>query len=163
MQTQVIFNFHEAANINNWGIVDDVVMGGKSSGNFKLDSSGNGMFYGAISLENNGGFSSLRYRAEPISTKGFQNIVLRVKGDGKRYQFRVKANLNQSYSYVNYFTTSGQWETITIPLKELFPRFRGRNLNIPNFSADSISELGFLFGNKKAEDFKLIIDKIELQ
>ncbi|TBN04902.1 CIA30 family protein [Hyunsoonleella flava] len=163
MQTQAIFDFNKNSNIENWVIVDDVVMGGKSSGDFKLDADGNGMFYGTISLENNGGFSSVRYRGKTESTKGYSKIVLRLKGDGKRYQFRVKETIEQRHSYVNYFTTSGDWETIKIPLKDLFPKFRGRTLDIPNFSGDTIAELGFLFGNKKAEEFKLLIDTIVLQ
>jgi len=161
MQTQPIFNFSKTANIENWVIVDDVVMGGKSNGDFKLDD-GNGMFYGQISLENNGGFSSVRYRGTPIDIKGHTKIILRIKGDGKRYQFRVKESTQQRYSYVTYIKTSGNWETIEINLRDLYAKFRGRTLDIPNFAGDTIAELGFLFGNKKAEDFKLLIDFIEL-
>lgn len=43
------------------------------------------------------------------------------------------------------------------------PVFRGRKLDIPSFSAESIQEIRFLIGNKKAEDFRLEIDKIELE
>lgn len=163
MQTQPIFNFNTTSNIKNWIIIDDVVMGGKSNGNFKLDDDGNGMYYGEISLENNGGFSSVRYRGTPIDIKGHTKIVLRIKGDGKRYQFRIKESTQQRHSYVTYIETSGDWETIEINLKDLYPKFRGRTLDIPNFSGETITELGFLFGNKKAEGFKLLVDFIELQ
>lgn len=37
-------------------------MGGKSSGDFYINESGNGVFEGFVSLANNGGFSSVRYR-----------------------------------------------------------------------------------------------------
>jgi hypothetical protein len=43
----------------------------------------------------------------------------------------------------------------------MYPSFRGRKLNQPNFSKDSIEEI-LLIGNKKKEEFKLLIDKIEL-
>jgi hypothetical protein len=37
-------------------------MGGESSSTFQLNSEGHGVFEGNISLDNNGGFSSVRYR-----------------------------------------------------------------------------------------------------
>lgn len=163
MKQETITKFNTSSNANHWAIVDDVVMGGKSSGHFKINDDGKGMFYGEISLENNGGFSSVRYRKDAIDTKGFIKLKLRVKGDGKRYQFRVKENLNQQHSYVTYFTTSGDWETIEIALTDLFPKFRGRVLDLPNFSGNTIAELGFLYGNKKTEPFELLIDSITLQ
>lgn len=163
MSKHPIFTFNKNSNLKNWTVVDDVVMGGKSSGHFKLDKNGIGIFYGKVSLENNGGFSSLRYRSDSIGTQGYQQLVLRVKGDGKRYQFRVKANIEDNHSYVTYFTTTGEWQIINIELKELFPRFRGRNLSIPNFSGQTIEELGFLVANQKAEEFTLLIESICLQ
>ena len=62
MQAQVIFDFNKKSDLQDWIIVNDVVMGGRSSSTFKLDEDGEGVFEGNISLENNGGFSSLRYR-----------------------------------------------------------------------------------------------------
>ena len=60
MQAQVIFDFNKKSDLQDWIIVNDVVMGGRSSSTFKLDEDGLGVFEGNISLENNGGFSSLR-------------------------------------------------------------------------------------------------------
>lgn len=51
---------------------------------------------------------------------------------------------------------------MTILLNDLYPTFRGRRLDQPNYNHDTIQELGFLIGNKKEQDFELIIDKIEL-
>ena len=52
---------------------------------------------------------------------------------------------------------------ISIPIKNMFPSFRGRKLDQANFSHDKIEEIAFLIGNKKEEDFKLMIDSIELK
>ena len=56
---------------NRWNCLKgtDVVMGGKSSGSFALSPEGHGVFKGAVSLENNGGFSSLRYNCEKTTVK----------------------------------------------------------------------------------------------
>ena len=163
MQTQLIFDFDIQSDSSNWRVVDDVVMGGRSSGSFTIDENGHGVFKGNVSLENNGGFSSLRYRFKKLKTKGYTKVVLRVKGDGKSYQFRVKANSSDYYSYIGKFNTKTAWETIEISLKEMYPAFRGRTLDIGNYDSDSIEEIAFLIGNKKAEDFILQIDSITLQ
>ncbi|MFN4198010.1 MAG: CIA30 family protein, partial [Flavobacterium sp.] len=54
-------------------------------------------------------------------------------------------------------------EIIEIPLNRMYPSFRGRTLNLPNFEANTIEEIAFLIGNKKNESFTLLIDKIELK
>ena len=38
------------------------------------------------------------------------------------------------YSYVYYFSTTGEWEEVEIPLKEMYPTFRGKKLEKSNFS-----------------------------
>ena len=90
-------------------------------------------------------------------------MCIRLKGDGKDYQFRVKPNAGNYFSYILPFSTSGEWEEVLIPLKDMYPSFRGRKLDQPNFHEDRIEELNFLIANKKNENFKLIIDKIELK
>tara|TARA_B110000090_G_C13059394_1_gene322747 strand:+ start:63 stop:554 length:492 start_codon:yes stop_codon:yes gene_type:complete len=163
MQAQVIFDFNKKSDLQDWIIVNDVVMGGRSSSTFKLDEDGLGVFEGNISLENNGGFSSLRYRFLKRTIKGDTQVKITLRGDGKKYQFRVKSNAGDYYSYIAPFLTSGEWQEIVIPLRDMYPSFRGRRLNQPNFSNDSIEELTFLIGNKKSEKFKLLIDKIVLE
>jgi NADH dehydrogenase [ubiquinone] 1 alpha subcomplex assembly factor 1 len=162
-QSMTLFNFNKTSNINHWHVVDDVVMGGVSSGTFSINEIGNGVFKGAVSLENNGGFSSVRYRFKEISTKEYSKIVLRVKGDGKNYQFRVKEKSSDSHYYITTFHTTKEWKTIRIPLSQLFPSFRGRKLDKPNFDKETIAEIAFLIANKKAEKFNLEIDYILLE
>lgn len=159
----VIFDFNKKSDLSNWYVVDDGVMGGRSVGEFYLSTNGDGFFYGNISLENNGGFSSVRYPFEKTNIQAYSKFVLRVKGDGKQYQFRAKTNSTDYYSYITYISTSEDWQTIEIPFNELYPSFRGRKLNQANFAGESIEEIGFLFGNKKAESFHLEIDKIEIK
>ncbi len=162
-QSMTIFNFNKTSKIKDWQVVDDVVMGGMSSGMFSINEKGHGVFNGAVSLKKNGGFSSVRYRFKGISTKAYSKIVLTIKGDGKNYQFRVKEKSSDSHSYITTFQTSNEWETINIPLSELYPSFRGRKLDMPNFDKDGISEIAFLISNKKTENFNLQIDSIVLE
>lgn len=158
-----IVDFSKKYDISSWRVVDDVVMGGVSQGNFKIDKNGNGLYFGEISLENNGGFSSLRYGFEEIEVSKFSKVILRIKGDGKQYQFRIKDRYINYYSYIKEFSTSGKWEKIEIQLTDMYPAFRGRKLNMKNFSSETIEEIAILIGNKKEEKFQLEIDTIYLQ
>lgn len=146
-----------------WVNVDDVVMGGESQSKFTTDNSGNGVFYGVVSLENNGGFSSVRYRFEETAINQFQKAFIRIKGDGKEYQFRVKSAKDEKVSYKSHFQTSGDWETIEIDLRKMEPTWRGYTPDMPDFPGKTLSEIGFLIANKKAEQFELKIDRIWLE
>lgn len=160
-QSKTIFDFNPNSSLHNWRIVDDVVMGGRSNGSIEISSDGNGLFSGEISLENNGGFSSVRYDLPDLQVNGNNVIRIRLKGDRKRYQFRVRHNRDR-HSYITYFETTGEWQEIDFKLGDLIPTFRGRQLNLPYFDQNSISEIGFLIGNKKKESFRLLISKVEL-
>ena len=163
MNPILIFDFTKDTNLKEWKIIDDVVMVGRSNGTFTIDKDGNGVFSGKISLENNGGFSSVRYQCDPVKVTKDSKVVIRLKGDGKDYQFRIKDKSNSYYSYITTFKTTGDWQTITIKLTDLYPSFRGRKLDMPNFSSTSFEEMVFLIGNKKKESFQLVLDKIELE
>ncbi len=159
----IIFDFNKNSSISNWVVVDDVVMGGRSTGNFKLNKDGNGVFYGNVSLDNNGGFSSLRHGFNKLNIEKFKTLVLKIRGDGKNYQFRIKHKSSDYASYITSFSSSGEWQEIEIPINSMYPSFRGRKLDEPNFSHETIEEITFLIANKKNEDFILLIDKIELR
>ena len=163
MNTLMIFDFTKEANLKNWFVVNDTVMGGASAGKMGTDEEGNGLFEGHVSLDNNGGFTSIRYEPGKTKLQAYNKFVILLKGDGKTYQFRVKANSSDYYSYVYSFTTSGNRQTIEIPFSAMAPSFRGRNLDMANFPADHLEEIGFFIGNKKEEDFKLAIANIGVQ
>jgi len=163
IQNMTIFDFNENSSLTNWNIVDDVVMGGRSDGNFRINNDGHGEFFGKVSIENNGGFSSIRYNFKKIDSHNYSKFVLRLKGDGKNYQFRVKDNTYNRYSYISEFKTTGEWQTIEIPYNKMYASFRGYRLDIPNFKGDQMQEIAFLISNKKQEEFRLFIDSISIE
>lgn len=147
---------------SNWYIVNDGVMGGTSSSSFFVDGEGCGRFSGHVSLQNNGGFASVKHQFAKIPVIGFQHISLRIKGDGKRYQLRLKPATGCRHAYISHFETNGQWQDLIFPLGDFHPTFKGRELDLPNFESDFLEEIGFLIANKQAESFQLLIDRIEL-
>lgn len=157
-----LFDFTPDSDIRDWVTVDDTVMGGVSNGQFHLDEAGHGVYTGYVSLDNNGGFSSLRYRMPTIRVEGYSKITLRLKGDGKRYQLRTKSSDADRHSYVAYFETSGAWEEVVLDLHQFEARFRGRKLELPKYPVELLSELAILIGNKREEEFTLLLDWIKL-
>jgi len=162
-QTIQLFDFSLDCDLSNWYSVDDGVMGGRSAGNLVVNKEGHGIFSGEVSLENNGGFSSIRYRSTQQEISNYKLCKIRLRGDGKRYQFRVKTDKYDRHSYIYHFETSGDWETIVIPMSEMYPAFRGRQLNMPNYPVQQLEEISFMIGNKKAESFKIELDNIILE
>ncbi|MFD1615025.1 CIA30 family protein [Gelatiniphilus marinus] len=161
--SMTIFNFSPKSNLSNWRIVNDVVMGGRSNGDFSINSNGNGLFKGLVSLENNGGFSMLQYRFKAIDVLLFSKVLIKLKGDQKTYQFRIKTNSSDYYSYVQSFDANGKWQTIEIPFNTMQPAYRGQKLDVENYPGKQAEMIGFLIGNKKNEAFQLEIDCIFLK
>ncbi len=159
----MIFEFSKSADVSNWRVVDDGVMGGRSQGSFRLNENGNGVFSGIVSLENNGGFSSVRYQIEPMKLSSHTKFVIKLLGDGKNYQFRARSGFRERYSYIGEFKTTGEWQTIEIPFEKMYPAFRGYKLDLSNYSGDKLVEVAFLIGNKKAENFQLEIKSLAVE
>ena len=163
MQPLVLFDTHLSSAKQSWAVVDDIVMGGQSSGAFYISKEGTAVFQGKVSLENNGGFSMLRSRFKAISVDGYSKIVLRIKGDEKNYQFRIKSKISDAHSFVGHLATPGEWKTVELSLHDLYPQYRGRRIALPTFKANSIEEIAFFIGNKKAERFRLEIAAVTLK
>ena len=140
MNEALLFDFNKNTNAKEWRIIDDTVMGGRSYGKFKMDADGNGVFFGDVSTANNGGFSSVRYQMNRKAISNYTKVAIRLKGDGKNYQFRIKDKYNNYYSYITTFKTTGEWQTIDIKLSDLYPSFRGRKLDLQNFNSNAVAK-----------------------
>ena len=159
----VIVDFRKGMDLSGWEIEDDVIMGGRSQGAFSINQDGHAVFSGYISLDNDGGFSSVQHYFDPIDVSRYRLAYLRLKGDGKSYQFLVESERNQRHYYVYDFQTSHEWQTVRVPLSEMYPVYRGDRLATPNYSGQTMAMVRFLIGNKKRESFRLEIDKIWLE
>ncbi|KQC33787.1 hypothetical protein AAU57_10935 [Nonlabens sp. YIK11] len=159
----MIYDFNNENGLGDWRIEDDRVMGGISQGKVELTEDGHARFYGNVTVESNGGFSSVQNNSLDIKVTPDQIAKIKVKGDGNTYQFRIQHSNNARESYIKEFETTGEWQTIEIKLNEMKPTYRGRNLNMPNFNHDQIKHARFLIATKKVDQkFELLIDCIEL-
>lgn len=164
-EKKLITDFSNIAN-QEWRIVNDVVMGGRSSSRLQLNSDGNAVFLGEISLENNGGFASAKNH-EPLNIDGFSAILLRVKGDGNRYSFRFRTgegSETHKWSYQAKFETKpDEWIDVILPFSNFEATYRGSkpdDVPPPDFS--SIHQFGFLISDKQEGFFRLEIEEIQV-
>jgi len=159
----ILYAFSTQTNIREWRIVNDGVMGGISRSSMTLTDAGHGRFSGQVSTANNGGFASVQLTRAFDRPKEKSFVVLRVKGDGKRYEFRLKNRIRNYESYVHTFSTTGDWETIRLPIADFYPEFRGRRLNGPNFNFDRIEQMSVFIANGRSENFELRIEWIGME
>lgn len=149
-----------------WVAVNDGVMGGLSEGGAAIRG-GSLHFTGTLSLENNGGFSSVRTRDWRRDLSGCDAIVLRVRGDGRTYQLRLSTDARFRDSPISYqagfATVAGTWTEVRVPFSTLVPGWRGRTLDGPPFDPAKVEEMGLLIGDKRAGEFRLEVDWIRAE
>ena len=160
---KVLFDFVDPAAMRGWQVEDDAVMGGVSKGTLARDPAGHLVFRGEVSLENNGGFSSIQNNFDPIDVSKYEHAIIRLKGDGKDYRFIVEADKNARHYYLAEFATNGGWQEIKIPLRKMYPVRRGDRLDLPDYPGRTMSQVRFMIANGRAESFRLQIAKISLQ
>jgi len=159
-QNVMMVNPSNNIGIDKWRVVNDGVMGGISQSNIYLNEVSNIIFAGNVSLENNGGFASIRMGYDGSQLKETTKFLLRVKGDGNIYKFR----LNMSGSYANYSadfkTVKDQWVDIVIPIENFKPYYFGRSTRAPKLKVHRVNSLGILISDKQAGNFALEIEYI---
>ncbi|MGA0832322.1 MAG: CIA30 family protein [Polynucleobacter sp.] len=133
-------------------IVNDGVMGGVSQSSLRQDE--DGMFFeGVVSLENNGGFASMRSSVR--FPQGTQLIELIAKGDGKRYKLVLRTELAPRVTYVADFIALPTWQTYRFNLSQFKSTFRGRDVNAPTLSFSDVIDFGILISNNQAGSFAI--------
>ncbi|WP_395338192.1 CIA30 family protein [Ningiella sp. W23] len=159
----VSIDFTSDAELNNWVIVNDTVMGGRS----RARIAGDGeylVFDGMLSLENNGGFASIRRVYNNPDWQSGTRMSIEVQGDGRDYQFRLRTNrFVDGVAYVASFSTQkGETSIIRFTESDFVPRFRGRLVSdAPPLQFDDIAQLGFMLADKKTGAFALKLKRIE--
>ena len=143
-----------------WQAVNDGVMGGVSVGRM-VATERSLRFEGELSLENNGGFASVR-RAIDLDLSRAGAVRLRLRGDGRRYQFRLR--LDDRWDGIAWraeFRTNGEWQTIELPFDDFEPVFRGRRVpDAGPLEPARIRQVGFMLADRTAGAFALDIGAI---
>ena len=163
-ENHMVIDFSQPEARASWQIINDGVMGGISRSEIAFTEHGSGLFQGVLSLENNGGFASVRQSGRSIDLSRYDGLQLQVTGDGRSYQLRLKTdNRFDGVSYRYRFTTKpGKQITVSAPFADFEPVFRGRI--VPDalpLDPAKIEQIGFLIADQKAGPFRLEIEWIK--
>jgi monofunctional biosynthetic peptidoglycan transglycosylase len=147
-----------------WRIVNDGVMGGLSQSSFEITADGTGVFKGEVSLENRGGFASVRSFPAALSLNNYSGLRLRVRGDGKTYRLRLRTDDRwDGVVYdASFQTQADRWIEVDVSFARFVPRFRGRRVTqAPALEPSNIQQVGFLISDKQEGPFRLEVDWIK--
>lgn len=163
---RMLMDFQDASQPTRWVAVNDGVMGGLSTGGPAI-AHGRLEFTGMLSLANNGGFSSVRSVGPGFDLSDASHVVLRVRGDGRRYQLRLATDARSRGLAVSwgaeFATTAGRWIEVRVPLASLTPTVRGQRLQGLSMDASAVRELGLLIADGREGPFALSVEWIAVE
>jgi len=162
MPTTLLFSFALAQACAGWQSIDDVVMGGRSASRIECTAEGALRFHGTVSLENNGGFASIRSPAVTTDIAGHSGLRLRVKGDGKTYKLNLRTDGGfDGVQFQQAFATGSGWQEIDLPFAGFVPRLRGRDVAAAPLDPARLVSIGLLISDRQAGAFSLEVASIE--
>ena len=159
----VDFTGPEAA--RRWQAVNDGVMGGVSDGRFRITDEETLEFFGTLSLENNGGFASVRTRPADLGLAAGDTIVVRVKGDGREYVLNLYPKTRRmAFSYrAPLPTRKDEWTEVSVPLADFIPTSFGRRVGgMGPVEPDEVDSLGFMLSDKQAGPFRMQVEWVRV-
>lgn len=160
----ILFDFNSSETSGRWYTVNDDVMGGISKSNVRLNDDGTATFRGQVSLENNGGFASIRAVIENSFENDYKGVMLHMKGDGNIYSVRFRTNKSfDGYAYqAKIKTEQNKWKEFKLPFKDFVPTYRGYTLkDKPALESKDISQIGIMIADKQSGSFEIDIDWIK--
>jgi monofunctional biosynthetic peptidoglycan transglycosylase len=116
-----------------------------------------------VSLENNGGFASIRSRPGGHDLSGHKGILIRIRGDGKRYACNIRTDFKiMAGSYQQRFETKkNEWQEIALPFRDFVATSFGQVMrDAPKLDTAKIRSFGFTISDKQAGPFRLEVDSI---
>ena len=163
---RLVLDFSGPEAAQRWQAVNDGVMGGVSDGRFKVTEEGTLEFFGTLSLENNGGFASVRTKPTNLDIRTGDTLVVRVKGDGREYVMNIYTKSRRmAFSYrAPLPTTKDEWREVEIPLAEFIPTAFGRRVQgMGPVEPDQINGLGFMLSDKKPGKFQMQVEWVKVR
>lgn len=159
----LLFDFSDATACTGWYAIDDRVMGGASGSVLRPSGSGTAVFSGTVSLDNNGGFASVRSPESEFHLGGCDGIELAVFGDGRGYKLNLRtAGLPHDVRYqAAVQCAAGRWDTVRIPFRRFTPVLRGRPLaDLPPVDPGNLRTVGFVIADGREGSFRLEIRSV---
>jgi NADH dehydrogenase [ubiquinone] 1 alpha subcomplex assembly factor 1 len=163
---RTLFDFPAADRAKDWQIVNDGVMGGVSQGTFQITDRKTLLFFGNLSLDNNGGFSSVRTRPKNLGLEKGDTLIARIRGDGREYSLNLYVNKPLiAFSYrVTVPTRKDEWIEIKVPLDKFEATSFGRVVRDAGpVNPKEVNALGFMLSDKKPGRFQFEIESVRVE
>lgn len=159
----LIHPFDTPSSTQDWHPINDGVMGGASSSQLRFDSAGHAVFEGEVSLQNSGGFASVRTSSLPLGGPGTRAYLLTAWGDGHAYKLNLRTDAG--FDGVNYqagFAPAvGQWSQTVLSVTDFLATFRGRPVPAaPALRPELVTQVGLMISGKQAGPFRLLVRSI---
>ncbi|NNC69204.1 MAG: CIA30 family protein [Flavobacteriaceae bacterium] len=166
--SQYAIDFGEKKDGKDWYVVNDAVMGGRSASNISLTKNSL-IFKGNVSLENNGGFASVRSERKELDLSPYKTVTIRFRSKSKERTFALRLNTNDVYyrpSYnQNFQSITSDWQEVTFNLADFketrLGNFTGRTIDQEKL--ERVIRIGIMLNDKKQGDFELEVDSIIFQ
>ncbi len=155
-------DFQQSQELDNWVIVNDTVMGGRSRTLLDINDSYLS-FTGILSLENNGGFASIRRVYNGKTWLSDNPIQIQVKGDGRVYQIRFRTKQRgDGVNYVASFKTKADEASVfQFNQSDFVPQYRGRIVrDAPALDFANIEQVGLVLADSNPGEFMLLVERI---
>ena len=162
----VLFDFTAPDAVASWQPINDGVMGGVSSSQLRPEPGGHALFSGRVSLDNNGGFASVRCRPCALGRPDVAAYVLQVCGDGKRYKLNLRTDdaFDGIHYQAGFQPPAGVWTTCRLALADFLPTWRGRPVtDAAPLDGSRLRQIGLMIADRQQGPFALAIRTIALE
>ena len=161
-KTTTLDDFDTKRQAGDWIEVNDGVMGGLSKGGLVINKEKWLVFSGEISLENNGGFSSIRSGGKTLDLSKYAGLEIKVKGDGRKYYLTARSDNRRMLAFWSPIQPAkGEWAVIKVPFSSFYATYFGKKVPLMNLNTEKITSVGFMLYDKKAGAFSLEAEYIK--
>lgn len=160
-----MFDFRHPDTVNEWSSIDDRIMGGISFSRLRHHPEGHAVFQGAVSLDRNGGFASVRSSPGERGKPGAAACLIEVRGNVRQYKLSLLTG--DGFDGLNYqcgFAPEGHdWQTLSLPISAFRANFRGREVpGAPALDPARIRQVGLMIAARQVGPFALDVRQIVL-
>ena len=153
---------HSISLLHNWRLISDQVMGGRSSGRFAAEQSGQYFclhLQGSVTTENNGGFLQIAHdlsEPERLAASLSTGIRMLARGNNESYNLHLRtSNLSLPWqSFRSSFHAVDEWREIVLPFDQFSAYKTSSKLDIKKIRRIGILAIGRDFeADVKVTDF----------
>ncbi|MFP4248860.1 MAG: CIA30 family protein [Armatimonadota bacterium] len=159
---RTLFDFRQSGDADDWQTVDDTVMGGRSHSAVTI-AEDTLVFSGELSLENDGGFCSVRSKLSGWDISDCDGLAVTIR-TGDR-EFILTARDEPGRDTVGHHhplpVTGDEWQTVHALFADFEAVYHGRVLDEhPGLDTSEVRSVGFLIAGQQEGHFRLEIARI---